>query len=251
MNLDADAMLRTTAAGGGVGVRLSPRFYKVCAVLSVLSALTTLALIFLPRWFEPGSGFEARMARVHDPVYQLRAWVYLAHPFFVFAAALAVAVRLRFHAPGLALAGLMGFALWGMTEAAQQALTLFAFDRWREDYVAGSQGVRSDMVLRTALYDGLWNAAYTLLLIGFLIGCACYCGALARTAGLSRWVASLYGLAALLTLALLSGELRGPTLPDAVLAWVYPMFQPLARVLIGVWLWRHAVEPLVSHRATG
>jgi hypothetical protein len=232
MNLDADAMLRTAATGGGSGVRLSPRFYKVCAVLSVLSALTTLALIFLPRWFEPGSGFEARMARVHDPVYQLRAWVYLAHP-------------------GLALAGLMGFALWGMTEAAQQALTLFAFDRWREDYVAGSQAVRNDMVLRTALYDGLWNAAYTLLLIGFLIGCACYCGALARMAGLSRWVASLYGLAALLTLALLSGELRGPTLPDAVLAWVYPMFQPLARVLIGVWLWRHAVEPMFAHRATG
>jgi hypothetical protein len=249
MNPDSDWVSRSGLTDSPHGLRLNPGFYRACALLSVLSAVTTLALIFLPRWFEPASGFEGRMARVHDPVYQLRAWIYLLHPFLVFAAALAVALRLRFSAPGLALAGLAGFALWGMTEAAQQTLTLFAFDRWREDYLAGVGSLRSDMALRMAVYDGLWNAAYALLLIGFLIGNICYCGALARGAGLSHSVAVLYGLAALLTLALLLGELRWPTLPDAVLDWAYPLLQPLARVLIGVWLWQHSVEPVVARRS--
>jgi hypothetical protein len=135
--------------------------------------------------------------------------------------------------------------------AVQQAMTLFAFDRWREAYLAGVEPVRASMAIRTAIYDGLWNAAYGLLLIGFLIGNLCFSCALARAGGLSRLVAILYALAALLTLALLSAELRGPSLPDTLVAWAYPLLQPLARVMIGVWLWRHAWEPLVADRQAG
>ena len=42
-------------------LQFHPSFYKSAAVCSVLSAITTLGLIFLPHFFGPVEGFEARM----------------------------------------------------------------------------------------------------------------------------------------------------------------------------------------------
>jgi hypothetical protein len=225
-------------------VGFSPRFYRIAAVCSGVSAVTTLLLIFLPSFYAPGVGFEARMARVHDPAYVLRSWAYLVHPFLTTLAALGVAARLRRVAPGLMATGLLGFLLWGATEAAQQTFTLFAFDRWRVAYLAADESVRATMALRTALYDSIWDAMFVLLLIAFLVGNVLYARATLRLRGLSRWLGVLYIAAALLTLIGLVREIAWPGLPAQIDGWSYPVIQPLARVLIGVWLWREAQERL-------
>jgi hypothetical protein len=219
---------------------LTPAFFRVCAISSVLSALTTLALILLPMLFAAGSGFEARMARVQDAAYQWRAWIYLAHPFFVMVAATGVAARLWPKHAGWVVPGLLAFLLWGFTEAAQQTMTLVAFDRWRTAYLAGDEAVRATMALRTAVYDGLWDAMYLLLLVGFFFGNVLYAGALRNGGAFGRILAGLFIAAALLTLLLFSGELGGPTLPASIMPWTYLAVQPLARFLIGVWLWQQA-----------
>ena len=218
----------------------SPRFYRAAAIASWLSTLTTLGLIFLPAWFAPAEGFDGRMARVHDPAYQLRAWIYLLHPFFVFFAALAVAMQLRRRHAGAAVVGLAGFALWGFTEAAQQALTLAAFDRWRAAWDGADAALRAAIVERTALYDAAWDAMYFLLLIGFAIGNFAYAAALWRGRRFDRVLAAFHFAAFALTAALLSAEVGGPALPDTLAFWVYPAVQPAGRALIGAWLWRHA-----------
>jgi hypothetical protein len=217
-----------------------PRYYRFAALCSLASALTTLGLIFLPSLFPPVDSFDARMALVHDPAYQLRAWTYLLHPFLVFAAALAVALRLRRDASALALVGVLGFALWGATEAGQQALTLMAFDRWRVAYGDADAALRALIVERTAWYDALWDAMYFLLLLGFALGNACYAAALWRGTRFARVLAVFYAGASLLTLALISREAGGPGLPETLGFWLYPALQPLGRTLIGVWLWREA-----------
>jgi hypothetical protein len=216
---------------------ISPTFFRIAALCSFASALTTLGLIFLPSFFAPGQGFEGRMARVGDPVYQLRAWIYLVHPFLVLTAALAVALLLRTRSAVLALIGLLGFLLWGFTEAGQQTLTLFAFDPWREAYASADAATREAIRLRTDIYDGLWNALYVLLLIGFAIGNLCFGIAMVRAKELTRIVGLFFLAACALTVALLVGELGLP-LPEPVAAWSYPVIQPLGRALIGVWLWR-------------
>ncbi len=218
-------------------------FYRFAAICSVVSALTTCGLIFLPDFYAPLEGFEGRMHRVHDPAYALRSWVYLVHPLFTGTAALAVALRLRRFAPALVIPGLIGFMLWASTEAAQQTLTLQAFDKWRVAYLAGDEAVRSTMVLRTAIYDGLWDAMYFFLIIVFFIGNVLYSIALWRCrTPLAKAVSVGYVGAALLTAPLISVEAGGPGMPEAFDAWLYPAIQPLARTLIGVWLWRSAVE---------
>lgn len=220
---------------------MSSNFYRTAAIASFLSALTTLGLIFLPDLFAPADGFAGRMQRVADPVYQLRAWIYLVHPFLVFTAALGIALALRRVSPALALAGILAFGLWAVTEAGQQTLTLFAFDDWRRAWLAGDVAVRATMELRTAIYDGLWDASYALLLVGFMIGNSLLAAALLRLSdALSRIVAVFLVMAALLTLAILIVEVGGPDLLAPLGRWAYPAIQPLGRILIGYWLWRSA-----------
>ena len=220
----------------------STTFYRAAGIASILSAITTLGLIFLPDFYalQP-DGLPGRMLRVTDPIYQVRAWNYLVHPFLCFAAALGLGMACRRVSPGLALIGVLGMGLWAITEAGQQSLTLFAFDDWRRAWLAGDEGVRATMEIRVALYDGLWDAAYSLLLIGIIIGSSCFCAMLLRFEDLlSRIVGLLFGIAALLSISLLSGEAGGATLPAGIQYWIYPAFQPLARVLTGVWLLRVA-----------
>ena len=221
---------------------MNPVFYRAAAAASILSAVTTLILIFAPQFYAVvPDGLPGRVQRVIDPAYQLRAWTYLVHPFLAAFAAFAVATAMRRVAPGLALVGALGFLLWGITEAAQQSLTLFAFDDWRRAWLAGDLLVRETMELRMAIYDGLWEAAYSLLLFGIIIGSTALAAALLRQGdGLSRAVGGLFALAALQSILLQSAELGGPALPETIAYWIYPATQPLARLLIGLWLLRVA-----------
>jgi hypothetical protein len=219
---------------------MNPRFFRVAATCSMLSAVTTLLLIFLPDLFSPVQDFEGRMGRVHEAAYQLRAWVYLVHPFLAFTAASGLALAVWHRAPVLALAGMSGFALWAFTEAGQQTLTLFAFDRWRAAWDTADEATRHVIRTNTAFYDGLWDAMYMLLLIGFAIGNACLGWALTGVAGLARWLGGFLWAASLLTAVLFLGELGVKLLPEPVVTWAYPAIQPLGRALFGVWLWRCA-----------
>lgn len=218
------------------------RFYRTAAACSVLSAATTLLLIFLPYFFAPADGFEARMARVHDPAYMLRSWVYFVHPFIVLMVALAVAMRIRNFKPGLAVVGLLAFILWGFTEAAQQGMTLFAFDRWRVAFASADEATRLQFRTLTMMYDGLWDGMYFLLLVGFAIANLCFGLVLLRLEGLGRVIGVFFVAAAVLTLSLIWRELGWGAVPEPLASLSYPAIQPLGRTLIGVWLWRMADE---------
>ena len=221
---------------------IDPRFYRVAALCSMLSALTTLMLIFLPEFFASGQGFEARMARVHETAYPLRAWAYLVHPLLVLPAARGIMFVIRREAPVLALAGLIGFICWAFTEASQQTLTLFAFDRWRLAWETADEATRAAIRVNALMYDGIWDGMYMLLLIAFAIGNACYGAELIRRQGLARVVGGFLFAASALTVCLFLNELELPVLPAAVLEWSEPALQPLGRLLIGVWLWRQSTR---------
>jgi len=216
------------------------RFFRIAAVCSALSAVTTLMLIFLPEFFASAQGFEARMARVHELAYRWRAWAYLLHPFLVLTAAMGIMYAIRREAPVLAVAGLMGFFAWAFTEAGQQTLTLFAFDRWRLAWDTADETTRAAIRVNAVMYDVIWDGMYMLLLIAFAIGNACFGAALIVRRGLARVVGGFMLAACVLTVLLFINELGVSLLPDTVLSWMYPLIQPLGRLFIGLWLWRVA-----------
>jgi hypothetical protein len=183
------------------------------------------------------------MARVDEPAYALRSWVYLVHPFITFGAALGVGLRIRALRSAAAIIGLAGFALWACTEAGQQTLTLFAFDKWRVAYVTADEATRAIIRTNASMYDGLWDALYVLLLIGFAIGNLSLGIALAGAGrGVTRLVGIFFIAAFALTLTYITGELQWGTLPAPLATWSYPTIQPLGRTLIGLWLWSAAYE---------
>jgi hypothetical protein len=216
----------------------SRRFYRTTAVCSFISAATTLLLIFLPRFYGPAGSLDERVALIHQPLYQLRAWTYLLHPFVTLAAALGVATALRRFAPGAMVAGFLGFLLWAFTEAAQQTLTLTVYQRWAAAYPQADAAARDVLRLQIASYDLIWDAMFLLLLLGFLAGNILYGSATIRSRGLTRVLGAFYFAAAFLTLAGISRELSGPVLPPILETWLYPLIQPAARFTIGLWLWR-------------
>ena len=224
----------------------STHFYKATAICSFISALTTVGLIFLPKLYGPAASLDARVALIHHPLWQLRAWIYLFHPFVTVAAALGVAVALRRSASGALLAGFLGFLLWGFTEAAQQTLTLTVYQRWAAAYPQADAAAREVLRTQIASYDLVWDAMFRLLLLGFLAGNILYGIATVRGPGLTRALGLFYFTAAFLTLFILSGELSGPTMPPQLEAWFYPLTQPAARFTIGIWLWRAHDSPSTS-----
>jgi hypothetical protein len=228
-------------------MHFSPRFYRGVAICSVISAITTLGLIFLPRLYEPVPDFEARMALGGHPAYVLRSWIYLFHPFLVFPAMLGVAVRCRARAAGAAALGLAGFAVWGATEAGQQALTKVTIDRtWRAAWPRASEAARATIREQVALYDLLWDSMYLLILLAFLAGSVFLGLAVRRVAAssvsapaLTRWVSIALWAGGGLTLMFLLPEF-GVRFQIPGSEWFYPLIQPAGRTLVGVWLWREA-----------
>ena len=219
-------------------MKFSPRFYRGAAVCSLLSALTTLGLIFLPRFYS-APDFEARMALLHNPAYVLRSWIYLFHPFLVMTAVLAVWARCRARASGAATLGLIAFVLWGATEATQQALTKVAMDRtWRTAWPTADETQRQLIRNHVAMYDVLWDSLFLIILLAFLAGSIFLTLATRTTGGLGRWVSVAFAAGGAITVLNLLPEL-GVKVP-AQTEWLYPLLQPAGRALIGVWLWREA-----------
>ncbi|MEM6907736.1 MAG: hypothetical protein AAF494_03565 [Pseudomonadota bacterium] len=229
----------------------SRAFFRVAAIGSILSVASTLILIFAPRYYPAMDDFAARMELVNHLAYQLRAWTYLVHPFLVMTAASGLVAAVWQRERVLAILGLTGFGLWAATEAAQQCLTLFAYDRWRVQWLAGDPVILATMELRAAIYSSLWDAAYVLLIIGFFIGNLALAWAFWKGEGFDRIVAISLALAAILTLLIIVTEFGGPALLPAALApLVYPAIQPAGRFVIGLWLWRHAARMATSAAAS-
>jgi hypothetical protein len=219
----------------------STRFYRTTAICSFISAVTTLLLIFLPKFYGPAGSIDARVALIHNPLYQLRAWTYLLHPFVTLTAALGVALALRRRAPGMMIVGFLGFLLWAFVEAGQQALTLTVYHRLAAAYPQANAADREILRSQIALYDNLWDAMFLLLLLGFLAGNVLYGCATIRAPKeerLTRVLGLFYFGATLLTLSGICREVGGPTLPPLLETWLYLLLQPAARLLIGIWLWR-------------
>jgi hypothetical protein len=224
---------------------IQPRsgFYRATAVCSFISAVTTLCLIFLPRWYPAAANLDERIALLDYPVYTVRLWIYLCHPFFTFAAALGIAVarwRDRF---SFILPGILGFAVWGYTEALQQVLALVANHyAWRmAARTAADASVRAMARTQIFGFEAIWDALYVLLVVGFILGNTFYAAAMWRGSRLSRTLAFLFLAAATLSVFNLLNAFNIANQADPVMKWVYPLLQPAARTLIGVYLWQAAL----------
>jgi hypothetical protein len=219
---------------------MSQRFLRVAATCWMVSSVTTLCLIFLPRLVPEAPDLESQAELFQDPAYRTRVWVALFHPLIVLVGALGILMARFPRSPGAASCGFLFFLLWAGTEAIQQSLVLVALNwTWRAAYSSNR-----DFALESHIraFEGVSDALFFFLLIAFILANLCFSLAVWDRGKLTRTISIFFMLAAGLGLVSLLTSFGRGVLPESVMAVAYPTIQPAGRFLTGVWLWRTAQE---------
>ncbi len=222
---------------------LSP-FFRMAAFASILSALTTSLLIFLP---EPEAvDFSAKLALHSNQLYLLKKWILLFHPMFAYLAMTALAVHFFKTKAHLVVPGMFFGLIWAMTEMVQQAYTIVALNNhWRPSYQAATdESVKNAIFSQLNGFYPVWDSMYFLIIFGFgiasiLFGIALFSGN--KLAKLLAVISILIGLFSILNFV--SDYLQVTNLLPLVnlwYEWFYPYLQPLWRILLSLWLWKLA-----------
>jgi len=221
-------------------------YLKTAAVCSLLGAITTALLIFLPA--TPASTFDDQVLLSGNPIYMSKLWVLFLHPQLNVIAVSGIAVLLFRKAQGLVIIGTFFFLIWAVTEAAQQAFMIDAVNQiWRAGY-----SVAEDERMRQAFYNnligsiGLRDSMYFLLLYAFGMGSLFYGFACLRGETLGKWIGGSFLFFGLLSLVSFVRYYAGGEafsgIVDWSYAWIYAWLQPLARAATGYWLWKEAAN---------
>lgn len=221
---------------------METRFIRFGAICSVLLAITTFLLWLLPRYVEPATTFEARLALVANPFYIGRLWVNFVHMFLGFAAYLAVYTVLRDKARGFAVLGLGFYFIWVLVELLALSINIFAVNAgWRAGYAAANPEQQAMYRMFLAWWPGVWDGLYFLLALAYLLGSLMFGGLAVLQRGLTRVVGVLLLLGGAISAAFLVGGYGGPAWPEEIAGAIYPVVQPVARAVTGWWLWRMAL----------
>ena len=221
-------------------MRFGPTFFRVAAACALLSAITTFGVHLLPRLVPPPVTFEDQIALATNPAYVFRLWWVLAHILLVLFSMWGFAGLKLPAAAGPVGFGLFGFLLFGMAELVRTSLALNAVNAWRALYAAESDEAARAMLRGNLLaWPQIGNALFFLLMLGFFLGNLCFGIATWRGTGLEKAVSVALLLWSGISLAGIASEFGGQAwleLPE----WVSVTYQPAARTLVAVWLWREA-----------
>ena len=219
--------------------RVSPVFVKFASICAILTGLTTIAVHWLPDLWSNANTFELRVQLRHDAIYMGRFWIVLIHCVLVVISMAAIPTLLRGPSRLIAMFGFGSYVLFAFVEMLRTSLSIFAVNRaWRAGYETSADEIQR-RTFRSALdaFGGVNDALFFLFFIAFTAGLFCYGIALISKSGMDQRIGYLF---------LLWGILNLPGLIDAILGneslgshfdWVGRYFQPIARLLIGLWLW--------------
>jgi hypothetical protein len=220
---------------------METRFIRFGAICSVLLAVTTFLLWLLPRMVEPATTFEARLSLVNNPHYMGRLWTNFIHMFFALGACLAIYSVLRDKARGFAALGMAFFFIWVFTEMLGLSINIFGVNMtWRAGYAAATPEQQAIYKTLLTWWPGAWEGFYFLLGLAYLLGSLAFGGLMVVQKGFTRLVGVLVLCGAPISAGFLIGGYGGPSWPEEIAGAVYPVVQPLARFLTGVWLWKMA-----------
>jgi hypothetical protein len=231
--------MRAHPASDDLSGRASIGFIRVAGICALLTALTTLAVHWLPRLWGDTSLFEAQLRLRHSTIYMARLWVVLIHCVLVVISMAVIPQLVTARRRIVAIFGFGSYVMFAFVEMLRTSLGIFAVNRtWRAGYE-----LATDEMKRTAFrnslesFSGINDALFFLFYLAFLVGLFCYAFALLPSKGIDHGMAWLFMLWGFLSLPGLIGAIAGHESLAAPFEWVGLYFLPLARLLIGIWLW--------------
>lgn len=228
----------------GQPLNLTPRFYRFGAVCAMLTALTTLVVHIVPKLWADATTFEQQVELRLDSIYLAQRWTILVHCALVILSMFALgAAKLR-NAPALVSFGFLGYLCFGFTEIVRTSISIFAVNRtWRAGYAAAADdATREHFRSLITAYGGINQALFFIFYTAFLIGLVCYGLAFLRSEGGKSQLGLLFLVWSLLSVPAFVDAITGTESLAQHFEWVGPYFLPLARLYIGVWLWKNAEQ---------
>ena len=229
-------------------MNFTPRFFRLAAVCALLTALTTLVVQVMPNLWNDAKSFEQQVELRLNSLYLTNRWVVLLHCALVVVSMFALGLPAMRRAPVAVIFGFLAFACFGFTEILRTAISIFAINRnWRAVYASAVDPVtRERFRAFIESYSGINDALFFIFYTAFTVGLICYGIAFLRTnANMSR-LGILFTVWAVLNLPGWIDAVIGTELLGRYFEWVGPVFQPLARTLIGIWLWKNAGRAAAS-----
>lgn len=219
--------------------RVSPVFVKTASICAILTGLSTIAIHWLPDLWSNATTFESRVQLRHNAIYMGRFWIVLIHCVLVVISMAAIPMLLRGTSRLIAMFGFGSYVLFAFVEMLRTSLSIFAVNRaWRAGYEASTDEMQR-RAFRSALdtFGGVNDALFFLFFLAFTAGLFCYGIALLSNSGTDQRIAYLFLLWGILNLPGLIGAILGNESLGEFFDWVGRYFQPIARLLIGLWLW--------------
>jgi hypothetical protein len=219
--------------------RVSPAFIKVASICAILTAVTTVAVHWLPDLWSSATTFESRVQLRHNPIYMGRLWIVLIHCVLVVISMAAIPCLLNGVARTIAIFGFGCYVVFAFVESLRTSLSIFAVNRsWRAGYESSNDDMRRQ-TFRDALdtFGGVNDTLFFLFFAAFTVGLFCYGFALFLRSGIDQGIGLLFLLWGVLNLPDLVGAIAGNEALGKGFDWVGRYFQPTARFLISAWLW--------------
>lgn len=219
--------------------RVSPVFVKIASICAILTGLSTIAIHWLPDLWSNATTFESRVQLRHNAIYMGRFWIVLIHCVLVVISMAAIPMLLRGTSRLIAMFGFGSYVLFAFVEMLRTSLSIFAVNRaWRAGYEASTDEMQR-RAFRSALdtFGGVNDALFFLFFLAFTASLFCYGIALLSNSGTDQRIAYLFLLWGILNLPGLIGAILGNESLGEFFDWVGRYFQPIARLLIGLWLW--------------
>jgi hypothetical protein len=232
-------MMVLGAASDILPERVSPAFMKVASICAIITALTTIAVHWLPDLWSNATTFGSQVQLRHNTIYMGRLWIVLIHCVLVVISMAAIPCLLKGTAWLIALFGFGSYVMFASVEILRTSLAIFAVNRaWRSGYETSSDEMRRQ-TFRDALetFGGVNDTLFFLFFAAFTVGLFSYGSALILKSGIDQGIGLLFFLWGILNLPNLVGAVAGNEALSAGFDWVGRYFQPAARFLLGLWLW--------------
>ena len=220
----------------------SKLFLKLAGICSILGAITTSLLIFLPNPI--ASDFEAQTLLFENKLYLTKLWILFIHPQVNIIASLGIAFLLFRKYPTQMIVGSLFLIVWAYTEMSQQSLLIDALNQiWRPNYVQAENELSKEM-FRSLIHaaNGISDSKYFLVIYAFGLGSLIYGTALIQEDGLGKWIGfsllfiGILSLGSFVRYYLGVSSLNKPV--NWLYEWIYSYLQPIVRIAIGIWIFK-------------
>jgi len=223
------------------------RFLLTAIVCCLLSVITTLG-IHSPLFDLGDLSFDERIRLFENPTYITNRFWVIAHCLFVLIAMLGFLLIQVKKSPGFTIAGFIFFAVFSFTEIFRQMFVFFYLNNLRRSYLGTNDTALQEMIKVSMDHAGLIGyALFGLFIVTFALGCICYgISLLGNSTKLDRILAYLLLIWGIGNLLAFGNEFWDSESLGQFVEYFSIIYQPIMRVLVGIWMIRKYKEIMVN-----